>query len=265
MISQATRYLRLAKMGLWGRQECVPFCYHEGGTQRTMGNHDPLHNLVWKALETVHTRFAIGDGLARRYPEDVAPFAAIAESSHAAFRQLTDLLAPGERVYLLGERPRVPETLAVGEVLHTFQMFGPGPPFPEAEADHIEVAQLRADDADEMFALITLAFPGFYRPRTHEMGMYFGIRVNGGLVAMAGERLCIPGFYEISGVCTHPAHTGKGYARTLMVRLMQEHENAGLRSFLHVGKRNPHAVAIYERMGFHVADSKALWPVSLRE
>jgi predicted GNAT family acetyltransferase len=85
------------------------------------------------------------------------------------------------------------------------------------------------------------------------------------LIAMAGERLCIPGFHEISGVCTHPAHTGKGYARTLIVRLLREHENVGLRSFLHVGKSNTRAVAIYERLGFHVADSERLWPVSLRK
>jgi ribosomal protein S18 acetylase RimI-like enzyme len=231
---------------------------------REMVHVNPLFNLVWKALETVHARFAVCDGLARRYPEDVAPFAAIAESSDAAFAQLAGLLGPGERVYLLGEKPRVPETLEVGEALHTFQMFGPSPPFPNAGPDH-EVARLTPEDAEEMFALITLAFPGSYRPRTHEMGVYFGIRVNGELIAMAGERLCIPGFHEISGVCTHPAHTGKGYARTLMVRLLREHENAGLRSFLHVGKSNTRAVAIYERLGFHVADSERLWPVSLRK
>jgi predicted GNAT family acetyltransferase len=94
------------------------------------------------------------------------------------------------------------------------------------------------------------------------MGAYYGIRVEGKLAAMAGERLCMTGYREISGVCTHPAHTGRGYARTLMTRLMQDHAAAGVKSFLHVGKANAHAIAIYERMRFRVLRSMALWPIS---
>ncbi len=108
------------------------------------------------------------------------------------------------------------------------------------------------EDAGEMFELISLAFPGFYQPRTYEMGSYYGMRVQGKLLAMAGERLCMTGYREISGVCTHPAHAGKGYARALLTRLMQDHAAAGVKSFLHVGKVNQRAAAIYERMGFRV-------------
>jgi predicted GNAT family acetyltransferase len=70
------------------------------------------------------------------------------------------------------------------------------------------------------------------------------------------------GYREISGVCTHPAHTGKGYARTLVLRLLQGHAVAGVKSFLHVGKANTRAAALYERMGFRVLRSIALWPIS---
>ncbi len=220
--------------------------------------------MVWRALDTEHARFRVGDGLARRYPEDVAPFAAIAESSNAAFAQLADLLLPGEKVHLVGAKPEVPDTLEVGPPLPTFQMFGPPPPPADGGDDEVQLLRLSSADAEEMYALITLAFPGFYRRRTHEMGMYFGIRVDGELVAMAGERLCIPSLHEISGVCTHPAHTGKGYARKLMIRLMQEHASAGLESFLHVGEKNTRAVSIYRRMEFRMSRSATLWPVSLR-
>jgi predicted GNAT family acetyltransferase len=79
---------------------------------------------------------------------------------------------------------------------------------------------------------------------------------------MAGERIAVPGFREISAVVTHPAHTGKGYARVLMNRLLQDHAAAGLQSFLYVSEHNFRAIAIYKRMGFVILRSFALWPVS---
>jgi GNAT superfamily N-acetyltransferase len=151
---------------------------------------------------------------------------------------------------------------SVGPPLHTFQMLGPEPPPAfETREDEISPILMTSDDAGEMFELITLAFPGFYKPRTYEMGTYYGIRIDGKLVAMAGERLCMTGYREIS-VCTHPGYVGKGYARTLMTQLMEDHAAAGVKSFLHVGKANTRAVAIYERMGSQVLRSIALWPVS---
>jgi predicted GNAT family acetyltransferase len=123
------------------------------------------------------------------------------------------------------------------------------------------VLRMTSADAPAMVALTDLAFPGFFRSRTHEMGTYYGIRINDELVAMAGERIAVPGFREISAVVTHPAHVGKGYARVLMNRLLQDHAAAGLKSFLHVSEQS-RAIALYQRMGFVVLRSFALWPIS---
>lgn len=82
-------------------------------------------------------------------------------------------------------------------------------------------------------------------------------------MAMAGDRLALPGMREISAVVTHPGHTGKGYARALLNFLLREHASAGFTSFLHVGVRNARVVALYERMGLEVAESITLWPISL--
>src|SRR5712672_3289111 len=106
----------------------------------------------------------------------------------------------------------------------------------------MSIVPMTATDADAMVALTTLAFPGFFRERTHEMGKYYGIRIGGELVAMAGE---------------------KGYARALMNCLLREHADAGFRSFLHVGVRNTRAVALYERTGFALAGAITLSPLSL--
>jgi len=189
--------------------------------------------------------------------------AALADNSHCDLSPLEELLAPGERVYLLGPQPQPTRKLNVGPPLHCFQMLFPLPPPCEAKASEVQILRMTPEDAPAMVALTDLAFPGFFRPRTNAMGAYYGIRVNGELVAMAGERLAVPGLSEISAVCTHPAHTGKGYARLLMNRLLKDHERAGLISFLHVSKTNTRAAAIYNRMGFVVSASASLWPISL--
>jgi ribosomal protein S18 acetylase RimI-like enzyme len=226
-------------------------------------NRDPLPDPVRHALNSVHAHFAIGHAPARRYPPEVAPFAVIDDMSEPTLTRLQELLTPGELVYIFNEPPAQMDGLSVGPPLHTFQMLGPEVgAVTETREGEISPILMTSDDAGEMFELITLAFPGFYQPRTYEMGTYYGIRVDGKLVAMAGERLCMTGYREISGVCTHPGYVGKGYARTLMIRLMGDHADAGVKSFLHVGKANTRAVAIYERMGFRVLRSIALWPIS---
>jgi predicted GNAT family acetyltransferase len=101
-----------------------------------------------------------------------------------------------------------------------------------------------------MIELTALTKPGPFSTRTHELGTYFGIREGGKLVAMAGERLKVPGYTEVSAVCTHPEHTGKGYARVLMIEVMRGIRQRGETPFLHVRQDNERAIALYERLGF---------------
>jgi GNAT superfamily N-acetyltransferase len=223
---------------------------------------DPLLDPVRNALNSVHAHFVVGQVPARRYPPEVAPFAVIDDSSAPTLARLQALMGPGDQVYIFGEPPARMKGLSAGPPLHTFQMLGPERPPAEDRDESCHSILMTSEDAGEMFELITLAFPGFYQPRTYEMGTYYGIRVEGRLVAMAGERLCMTGYREISGVCTHPAHTGKGYARTLMHRLMRDNAAAGVKSFLHVGQANKRAAAIYERMGFQLARAITLWPIA---
>jgi predicted GNAT family acetyltransferase len=112
------------------------------------------------------------------------------------------------------------------------------------------VEGLTAEHAPAMVALTDVAFPGYFRRETYRMGSYYGIYVDGELVAMAGERLAVPGFREISAVCTHPAHTGRGYAAQLMSHVMRTHVAKGLGTFLHVAAANQRAIDLYQRLGF---------------
>jgi predicted GNAT family acetyltransferase len=114
------------------------------------------------------------------------------------------------------------------------------------------VVELGADSVPEMLDLVGRARPGPFWPRTREMGTYVGIRENGRLVAMAGERLRPPGWTEISAVCTAPEARGRGHAARLVRALAARIEARGERPFLHVAEENAGAVALYERLGFEV-------------
>jgi GNAT superfamily N-acetyltransferase len=228
-------------------------------------NSDPLDDPAGVALDTVHAHFAIRGAAARRYPADVAPFGAVADAGNRDIAPLEPLLVAGEQVYLFGDEPRPTAGLTIGKPVATYQMIGPDPPPPiAADAEAMPPARLGAPDAEAMVALTTLAFPGFFRRRTHEMGAYYGVHVNGELVAMAGERLALPGLREVSGVCTHPMHTGRGHAQRLIRQLVRAHAAGGERSFLHVAQDNRRALELYRQLGFVIRRAIALWPIALR-
>jgi len=124
-----------------------------------------------------------------------------------------------------------------------------------------QVTALGAADSPEMVDLAHLTRPGPFGPRTYELGDYLGIRNGDGnqpgrLVAMAGERLRVPGFTEISAVCTHPSHTGRGYAALLMTELIERIHGRSEQPFLHVRADNARAIELYRRLGF---TQRVLW------
>jgi ribosomal protein S18 acetylase RimI-like enzyme len=207
---------------------------------------DVFANPVWHALQTKHRRFAISAGEAYRYPGDVAPFAAMAAPSHQAMLQLRSLLLPGESVWLVGENHPPIAGVSFDGTLACLQMMLPE----EVKPPHAEEETVLLHDAEEMVALTDLAFPGFFRSRTCEMGSYFGVRRGTELVAMGGERLMLEGYSEISGLCTRPAHRGKGLAANIIWRLVRKHREVGSITYLHVGCANERAIALYKGLGF---------------
>lgn len=208
-----------------------------------------LDNPFFRALTTTHAPFAQTSGPAVRYAPGVIPFAAVAEPTTAAMLAFRDLLAPGESIWTTGDT--FPETpgLTHTRTLPGLQMLYTGASISQAITPH-RLVKLTAADVPDMLALKALAFPGYFGPRALELGDFFGIRLHGELVAMAGERLCTPTHREVSAVCTHPAHTGQGYAAALMEAVRHAQQARGATSILHVVAANTRAISLYHRLGY---------------
>jgi predicted GNAT family acetyltransferase len=217
----------------------------------------PLDNPIWQALTTAQSHFAEVCNGARKFPHEVSVLAAFSEPTAEHYHALTTLVSPDERVGLfLQQAPDPPASWTIVNTGPLLQMSceEPNSSSPARHSDEVGAVPefLRLDQADvpEMLFLTKLTKPGPFGARTHEMGDYFGIRRNRSLAAMAGQRLRLPGFTEISAVCTHPAHLGHGYASALIRFLMERIFARGDRPFLHVLPENARAIQVYERLGF---------------
>ena len=207
-----------------------------------------LDNPVWHALAGRHARFAEGDSLARRYPVSVTPIAALGETSPAAYASLARVLQPeGTAGLLFGQPPAPPPGWTLVHSVPVLQMLQTAPPPAVAGVAYAELSTVHGA---EMLALVELTQPGPFGPRTPELGDYIGVRRDGRLVAMAGERLKPDGHTEISAVCTHPEHRGRGYGQALVAVLAQRIRARGETPFLHVRPDNADAVHVYEKLGF---------------
>lgn len=207
-----------------------------------------LDNPIWYSLTTRQSGLALGGELARRYPADVAPFLGLREESPESLAAMSALAVEGESLYLAGVAPRAFPGWTVEGSAAVVQMVHEGRAVDGVDAG--DVSDLGPEDAPAMLALMAEVYPGYFRPRTRELGRYLGIRREGRLVAMAGERMCLTGYREISAVATLPGYRGRGYAGRLVALLVRSILDEGLTPFLHVDADNAAARAAYEKAGF---------------
>lgn len=211
----------------------------------------PLDNVIWTALTTRQAEFAECQTQARRFMPEVTALAGFSGPTPEGYASLGGLLNDRGTLALFLEEPYQPRAgwELVGNA-PLWQMVCENGNAPKANASEPELIELGPADSPEMIELTSLTKPGPFSKRTHELGTYLGIRKGGKLVAMAGERLKVPGHTEVSAVCTHPEHTGHGYARLLMIEVMRRIRKRGETPFLHVREDNTRAIELYHRLGF---------------
>jgi ribosomal protein S18 acetylase RimI-like enzyme len=208
---------------------------------------DPLDNPVLASLAGPHAGLALTRGRAARYPADVVPFCALpGEPDAADWADMAGLLGPGEKLLFPALRATPPagwEVLGLGEgvqlVATTLDV-----------APDEEAVPLGSADVPDMLSLTRRSEPGPFRSRTIELGAYLGIRRDGQLVAMAGERMRAPGWTEISAVCTDPAWRGQGLASRLTRAVAAGIAARGETPFLHAIATNTTAIRLYTKLGF---------------
>jgi len=213
----------------------------------------PLDNIIWNALTTRQTEFAESFGQARRFMPEVTALGGFREPTPKGYESMAGLVGSKGTVALFLDEPyqkRVGWEFIVGAPLLQMVCENGRAPQPSQTAPEPQLVQLGEADSPDMIELTALTKPGPFGKRTHELGTYLGIRHEGTLVAMAGERMKVPGWTEVSAVCTHPEHTGHGYARILMAEVMRRIRNRGETPFLHVREDNVRAIELYRRLGF---------------
>lgn len=209
-----------------------------------------LDSPAWSALIGAHARFAEGDEFVKRYANDVSPFVGVVSwDEPRIWDSLIDLFGYGADVSLshfAGELPAGWTETSRGDgvqLLATDRVTGE--PFDEA-------IELGADDAEDMLAIVGRNRPGPFLPRTHELGRYVGVRREGRLVAMAGERLHADGFTEISAVSVDDDFRRQGLASALTLDIAYGIRQRGDVPFLHASGANTSAIATYEKLGFRL-------------
>lgn len=211
---------------------------------------DVRDNAAWHSLTGAHAHLAFGDDLVKRYPEDVAGFVGVRTwEDPDVWDSLVSVLGPGADFAVSGVEPTLPPGWeatfrAEGVQLVETERLRPRP--------DDEVVELGEADVADMLALVERNQPGPFRPRTIALGRYVGIRRDGRLVAMAGERLQPGGWTEISAVATDAEYRRQGIASRLVLDVAFHIQERGGQALMHAAASNVNAIAGYEKLGFEL-------------
>lgn len=221
--------------------------------------HPELDNPVWYSLQETHQAFCTEHAGMKFYLPEMAPFGAFSDVE-TTFEGTASYAHLCHDFYVVGERPDVGNGLILKKELVCDQMILENPCeilFSE------EIVLLDRNRRRDLAALVNRVQPGYFKDETAVLGNYYGIYVNGILVAVTGERMQMNTYKEISAVVTHPDYTGKGYAGQLVAFVANAIIAENKMPFLHVAASNSRAIQLYEKLGFVKRRSMSFWNLSL--
>ncbi len=152
-----------------------------------MSDHQ-LDRPIWSCLNGAQSNLARGGVAAVRIDPGFGPFAAARDAGGETQSALHALLQPAETVWLveIAAWPAPPGTQVVREA-RLAQLVASEPSAKSAE--DLGIVALSEIDAPQMRDLAEATQPGPWSDRTHRYGQFFGIKRDGHLIAMAGERM----------------------------------------------------------------------------
>ncbi len=211
-----------------------------------------LHNPVFNALSSGDARFSNGTETVKYFDEAVSPFVGFVDQYENGFEELYHLLPPSRKILFAKPNPiDIPNGWKLKASIEGLQFVYEGK---HQQADTFrKPVPLSHANVDEMIRLATLTKPGPFNRHTIDFGSYHGFFEDGKLIAMAGQRLHVYNYTEISAVCTHPDYLGRKYATALLQHQLNVILNNGQIPFLHVRADNERAIAVYEHLGFKVS------------
>jgi GNAT superfamily N-acetyltransferase len=219
------------------------------------GGINKLDNPVWHALSELQAYCCIEDSGTKFYQSRYCPFGAFNAFTNSP-AALDEYSKTCSSFFIVGKEPHYSNKLFLKKELVCHQMvINHKIDIPSPNT----IIQLSEKNADDLFQLVNLVQPGYFRENTFNLGHYFGIFKEGQLVAVSGERMKMDQFTEVSAVVTHPAHLGNGYAKQLVAHTVSHILSEGKMPFLHVAETNVSAIRLYEKLGFSFRTKMSFW------
>ncbi|SHM26325.1 GNAT family N-acetyltransferase [Flavobacterium xinjiangense] len=219
---------------------------------------EKLDNPVWHSLSESHHSFAIDYNTVKFYQPDYCPFGGFTAlgTTSAAIADYSKLV---DNFFIVGEKPLLPNSLKLNKELVCLQMVATGKIDMEIKE---EIVELGPEHHEELYELVRLVQPGYFKKKTPLLGRYYGIFKNNKLIAVTGERMKMNHYIEVSAVVTHPNHTGMGYAKQLTTHTVNAIFDQSKKPYLHVAETNSIAIALYKKLGFTTRREISFWNIA---
>ncbi|MFV8367859.1 GNAT family N-acetyltransferase [Flavobacterium sp. XS1P27] len=217
-----------------------------------------LDNPVWFSVSETHQSFAVDYGSVKFYHPDYCPFGGF-EKGNTIAKSIDEYSEIVDNFFIVGEKPELSNLLKVNKELVCLQMIICNP---IDITINDTIVKLTDEHIDVLYELVNLVQPGYFKKKTALLGNYYGILKNSELVAVTGERMQMNDFVEVSAVVTHPNHTGKGYAKQLVIHTVNEIFKQNKIPYLHVIEDNIGAIQLYEKLGFSTRRKISFWNIT---
>lgn len=221
---------------------------------------EKLDNPVWYSLSESHHSFAIDYNTVKFYHPDYCPFGGFTAIENTAV-SIVEYAKLVDNFFIVGEKPIIPNSLQLHKELVCLQMVIAAKIDLEIKE---EIIELGPEYHQELYELVCLVQPGYFKKKTPLLGKYYGIFKNNELIAVTGERMKMNHYIEVSAVVTHPNHTGKGYAKQLTTHTVNAIFDQNKTPYLHVAETNSNAIALYEKLGFTASRKISFWNITVK-